>query len=147
MHKLVPNRQKVIQRCGPALIASLGLVGLAAAPGAPAGAGRSAATSTPPPRVSSAPTRPQRPPAILRTDAHPDGTPLTVAELAANVGATFTVTRSAPADASGIHYYDVHSRFDEGAWLLWQNRTLVTSAMLDGSYGIVPRAWFPVIFT
>lgn len=57
---------------------------------------------------------------------------------------TFTISWTGEDDGSGIHYYDTRYRFNRGAWVLWQDHTLVTAttftAMNDGVYDFEARA-------
>lgn len=57
---------------------------------------------------------------------------------------TFTVSWTGHDDASGIQYYDVRYRFNDGGWILWQDQSLATStsftAMNDGVYDFEARA-------
>lgn len=58
--------------------------------------------------------------------------------------ATFTVSWTGEDDGSGIQYYDIRYRFDDGSWVRWQDHTLVTgttfTAMDDGVYSFEARA-------
>ena len=57
---------------------------------------------------------------------------------------TFTVSWTGHDDASGIQYYDVRYRYNDGAWILWQDHTLTSStsftALTDGVYDFEARA-------
>jgi hypothetical protein len=57
---------------------------------------------------------------------------------------SFPVTWTGQDDGSGIWYYDVRYRFNEGSWFLWQHQTLAVSimftAMNDGLYDFEARA-------
>lgn len=57
---------------------------------------------------------------------------------------SFTVSWTGQDDGSGIQYYDVRYRYNDGSWHLWQNQTLATSttfnAMDDGLYEFEARA-------
>lgn len=57
---------------------------------------------------------------------------------------SFTVTWSGSDGVSGIQYYDVQMRVDNGPWMLWQQQTLATSFLFqtvpDGHYQFEARA-------
>jgi hypothetical protein len=57
---------------------------------------------------------------------------------------SFIVSWSGTDDVSGIHYYDVRYRINDGAWLPWQQQTLVISAAFlapqDALYSFEVRA-------
>lgn len=60
-------------------------------------------------------------------------------------GQSFTVSwRGTDNGGSGIQYYDVRYQVNNGAWLLWQERTTITSALFrapaDGFYAFEARA-------
>ncbi|MAT99610.1 MAG: hypothetical protein CL608_20910 [Anaerolineaceae bacterium] len=48
-------------------------------------------------------------------------------------GTTFAVTWDGSDSASGIQYYDVQYRFNDGPWILWQAATTATSATFTGA--------------
>ncbi len=48
-------------------------------------------------------------------------------------GTTFAVTWSGDDTASGIQYYDVQYRFNDGPWVLWQAATTATNATFTGA--------------
>jgi hypothetical protein len=81
--------------------------------------------------------------ASTTVDAQP---PTTVVDpLPAITGSTsFTVSWTGEDSGSGIQYYDVQYRFNEGSWVPWQNQTLAMSttftAMNDGFYEFEARA-------
>ena len=58
--------------------------------------------------------------------------------------AQFTVTWTGEDDGSGIQYYDVRYRFNDGSWVQWQDQTLTIgttfTAMNDGVYDFEARA-------
>ena len=83
------------------------------------------------------------PEASTTVDAEPPST--TVDPLPAHTtDATFVVSWTGDDDGSGIDYYDVRYRLDEGAWGYWQRQTLATSAtfnaLQDGVYDFEARA-------
>ena len=57
---------------------------------------------------------------------------------------SFTASWTGQDKGSGIKYYDVQYRLNQGDWILWQNQTLVTrttfTALKDGLYDFEARA-------
>ena len=57
---------------------------------------------------------------------------------------SFTVSWTGQDEGSGVHYYDVQYRFNDGNWIPWQHQTLAVSttftAMSDGLYDFEARA-------